>query len=94
LTSTSTTPSRSQEELVTRLAFLHQRLALLEVAPFELLALAHDRDRQLTLEVDSTAVVAPANPPRPGTCSLPCEGPVPLAEIDRPDFSTTLPSSS
>src|SRR5512132_444647 len=40
-----------QEELPALLALGHQRLALLEVATFELLALTHDRGRKLTLEL-------------------------------------------
>src|SRR4029079_16085740 len=68
----------------------HQRLALLEVAPFELLALAHDRDRQLTLEVGldrgrqrRRILFAPGG-------VLAVRGPVPLAEVDRPGLLDQL----
>src|SRR6185436_20794952 len=83
-------PVEEQEELVTRLAFLHQRLALFELAPFELLALAHDRDRQLTLEVGldrrrqrRRILLAPGR-------VLAMRGPVPLAEVDRPGLLDQL----
>src|SRR6478672_11724243 len=40
-----------QEELVALRAFGHERLTLLDLASLELLALAHDRDGELTLEL-------------------------------------------
>ena len=44
-------PVEEQEELSAFLALVHERLALLEVAPLELLARAHDRRGELTLEI-------------------------------------------
>src|SRR5512133_2439834 len=73
-----------QEQLPTLLALGHQRLALLEVAPLELLALTHDRSRKLTLEVGldrgrqrRRILLAPGR-------VLAVRGPVPLLEVDRP----------
>src|SRR5213592_4272461 len=73
-----------QEELPALLALGHQRLALLEVAPLELLALTHDRSRKLTLEVGldrrrqrRRILLAPRR-------VLAVRGLVPLLEVDRP----------
>src|SRR2546430_6422278 len=73
-----------QEELSALLALGHQRLALLEVSPLELLALTHDRGRKLALEVGLDRgrqrwriLLAPRR-------VLAVRGPVPLLEVDRP----------
>src|SRR5256885_10784077 len=73
-----------EEELSAFLALVHERVALLEIAPLELLALAHDRGRKLTLEVG-------LDRGRQGRRILLAPGRVfavrllvPLAEVDRP----------
>src|SRR5439155_15480087 len=71
-------------ELVALFALLGQRLPLLQVAPLELLALAHDRGRELTLEVGldrrrqgRRILLAPGR-------VLSVRRLVPLGEVDRP----------
>src|SRR6266516_2298492 len=73
-----------QKQLPTLLALGHQRLALLEVAPLDHLALTHDRSRKLTLEVGldrrrqrRRILLAPRR-------VLAVRGLVPLLEVDRP----------
>src|SRR2546423_7108351 len=73
-----------QEELSAFFALVHERMALLEIAPLELLALTHDRGRKLPLEVGldrggqgRRILLAPGR-------VLAVRLLVPLAEVDRP----------
>src|SRR2546421_2742705 len=79
-----------QEELVALRALGYERLSLLEVASLELLALAHDRDRELTLELRldggrerRRVLLAP-------WCLLSVRLLVPLGEVDRPGLLNEL----
>src|SRR6266566_321572 len=79
-----------QEELVSLRSLGHERLSLLEVASLELLALAHDRDRELALELRfdggrqrRRVLFAPRR-------VLAVRLLVPLSEVDRPGLLNEL----